>query len=171
MDDFLTKPLRREVLARVLQRWTSAPQAQAQAQVPAQPTAATSPAAPAAQDVGTLDRVVLDQLLGLGAAVAGVVRVYLETAPVRLDELAAAVAADDSEAVGRLAHLLAGSSSCVAAQHVSSACTELERTVRSGGVATADAVARLRERHEQAAAALDVLLAPASGGAHAHPGR
>jgi HPt (histidine-containing phosphotransfer) domain-containing protein len=163
MDDFLTKPLRREALAQVLLRWTSAaPAPQPPVQVPAQPTAAA---------VDALDQTVLDQLLSLGAAFSSVVQVYLDTAPARLDELAAAVDAGDGEAVGRLAHLLAGSSSCVAAQHVSSACAELELTARTGGVATAEAVTRLRERHEQAAAALDALLAPVEGDAHAHPGR
>ena len=162
MDDFLTKPLRREVLARVLLRWTSAPPPPAPVAVPVQPTGAA---------VDTLDQKVLSQLLGLGPAFSPVVRAYLDTTPARLDELTAAVASEDAEAVGRLAHLLAGSSSCVAAQHVSAASTELEMAVRAGGVGTVQAVALLRERHAQAATALEALLVPQDGGAHAHPGR
>ena len=61
--------------------------------------------------------------------------------------------------MGGLAHLLSGSSGCVAAQLMSAACAELERSARAGNAGTDEAVSLLRAHHGRAAAALTARVA------------
>jgi PAS domain S-box-containing protein len=160
MDDFLTKPLRREALGQVLLRWTSR---QPPVEVPAQREQGPD---------GALDAELLQEMLVLGAAFSSVLQTYLDSTPPRLDELAAAVAEGDAVAVGRVAHLLSGSSGCVGARYVAAACTELELRIKSGGAASPADVARVREQHDRAAVALRALIVAQGGGVeHARPRR
>jgi CheY-like chemotaxis protein/HPt (histidine-containing phosphotransfer) domain-containing protein len=162
MDDFLSKPVRREALAATLQRWMTGPRLRVQ--LPVQVSRREVPA-------DGIDRAVLDELMGLGDAFSQVIRSYLDTAPSRLDDLDAAVRDGDRVGVGRLAHLLAGSSGCVGASVLSSTCTALEQAMHVGDVLDPAAVLRLRVQHAKAAEALQVLLVPEESGDRARSGR
>ncbi|HEU0102162.1 MAG TPA: response regulator [Mycobacteriales bacterium] len=146
MDDFLSKPLRREALAEVLLRWTTP----APGQIPAHSLTVAVPSPP----VGALDHDVLAEMLTLGQGFLAVVDAYLAAAPDLLDDLAAAATGGDSAQTGRLAHALAGSSSCVAAHRVAAGSHAMEQAARRGVAATAADVAQLRQEHEGAASAL-----------------
>ena len=164
MDDFLSKPVRREALAATLHRWTAGPSSRAR--VPAQPAGRPEPSPDG------LDRAVLDDLMGLGDAFGQVIRSYLDTAPGRLDELEAAAAAGDRLAVGRVSHMLAGSSACVGATVLAAGCSALEQALRAGEELDPAAVLRLRVQHARAAGALaDLLVGVGDGGRGARAGR
>ena len=163
MDDFLSKPVRREALATALQRWTTG--ASARVRVPGQVDGRPDQAADG------LDRAVLDDLLGLGDASSQVIRSYLDTAPGRLDELEAAASAGDRLTVGRIAHLMAGSSGCIGATVLAASCSAIEQAVRTGEEPDRGAVLRLRLQHDRAAAALQELLVGQDGDLGARAGR
>ena len=161
MDDFLSKPLRREALAQVLLRWTSG-SAVAVPEVPQQ--------AAADHDDDCLDRSLLDEMLPLGEAFLDVIRAWLETTPARLAELADAVARGDGPAVRQASHTLAGSSSCVGASVAAACSKDMERAVLGGRLPEDDEVRALRREHERAAAALRLIALPDGRSARAHPG-
>jgi CheY-like chemotaxis protein/HPt (histidine-containing phosphotransfer) domain-containing protein len=112
MDDFVTKPLRPEVLARVLDRWVGADA------VPAEPAPAArvAPPAPAAPAAGPLDRAALAELAALGPdLLAGVVTTFLDSTPARMAELRAAVETGDGTGIRAVAHAIKSSASYVGA--------------------------------------------------------
>lgn len=84
---------------------------------------------------------------------------YLQTTPLRLDELEAAVRDGDAALAGRLAHALAGSSGALAATRLASYCKDLDVAARSELCPSLGDVHRLRVEHEQAASALTARLA------------
>jgi HPt (histidine-containing phosphotransfer) domain-containing protein len=163
MDDFLSKPVRREALAATLQRWMTGPRLRVQ--LPMQPVGRRE------EPADGIDRAVLGELLGLGEAFGQVIRSYLETSPSRLDDLEAAVRDEDRVGVGRLAHLLAGSSGCVGASVLSSTCTALEQAMQVGEDLDPAVVLRLRLQHARAAEALHALLVPGESEGSARSGR
>ena len=108
MDDFVTKPLRPETLARVLDRWVGG-------------------VAPSGALVDPLDHTVLADLGTVDAElVNGVVTAFLDTVPTVTAELRAAVEAGDVAEVRRLAHGIRGSAGYVGAPALVAACAELE---------------------------------------------
>jgi PAS domain S-box-containing protein len=159
MDDFLSKPLRREALAAMLRGWTSA--------VPQEPSAPDV----VADNSDVLDRGVLDGLLTLGSAFEAIVSLYLQHAPGRVGELQEAFDAHDLDAVGRVAHTLRGSSGSVGARRLAAVCAEIELAAKDGLVALPAMVARLHDEHDRAAAALLALLPGRGETADAGPGR
>jgi CheY-like chemotaxis protein/HPt (histidine-containing phosphotransfer) domain-containing protein len=137
MDDFLTKPLRRETLAQVLDRWVGA-------------TRTRGP-------VGPLDHSVLAELGAVDSElVTGVVTAFVDTVPDVTAELRAAVVAGDAAEVRRLAHGIRGSAGYVGAPALIAACAELERAepVRAG-----ELFAALEAELEHVHAALRLVLA------------
>jgi CheY-like chemotaxis protein/HPt (histidine-containing phosphotransfer) domain-containing protein len=117
MDDFVTKPLRPETLARILDRW-----------VGADGVAAARPgAAGGGEPADPLDRGSLDELAALGPdLVRGVVTAFLDTVPDRLTELRAAVARQDLAAVRGLVHGVRGSAGYVGATSLVEVLAHLE---------------------------------------------
>ena len=95
MDDYLTKPLKRSVLAEMLARWLPAM---------AQPNAAEEQ--PPAIDMTALAN--LAELMSEG--VGEVLRVYLSDTPTQLDTMDQAIAASDEETLRRAAHSVKSSS-------------------------------------------------------------
>jgi len=75
-----------------------------------------------------------------------------------VDAIAAAVAADDAEALVRPAHTLKSSSATVGAQRLAAASRELEMAGRSGSIASYSA-ATLRSDWDAAVAALGAWVA------------
>jgi HPt (histidine-containing phosphotransfer) domain-containing protein len=154
MDDHLSKPVRSEDLAEVLRRAADA------AATPAA-EGTEGPASEAAADLAPVDRTVLDQLterLGeRGDAVrAQLVDTWRAETSSRLRGLEAAVAAGDTEEVGRSLHALKGGSGTLGARRLAAACARVEEQLRDRAAVDLPAVViTLRAELEAASAAFD----------------
>jgi PAS domain S-box-containing protein len=165
MDDFLSKPLRREALAEALARWVRP--AEARTYGAADGGAASVPAPRSGEADGdgderqTLDPVIVDDLMTLGPEfVAGLVDTYLETAPERLEGLHAAAAGADLVTVAKLAHALKGSSAAMAAQHLAALCADIERAAKYGAGTVPDLVAQADLEYARVVDALHAVVPP-----------
>ncbi|MCE5233311.1 MAG: response regulator [Xanthomonadaceae bacterium] len=174
MDDYLTKPLDRGLLADTLRRWLGAQAEAADAVEPpddafpglppaiavpapavaAAPTPAPAPAPPSDEPV--LDSSVLDDLVDImGDELRMLVRVFLADSPQRLDGLRAAAAQGDIAGLSAHAHALKSASANLGARTLSALAKSLELDARAGRVADPPArVAALIEAYGAAAAAL-----------------
>lgn len=160
MDDYLSKPLAREDLIAVLDRWLRP--------TLASPVAVTEQAplldaAPVAADtlMSSLDRDALNKIYALergGATglVARLIELYLRESPPLIEALKQADQAGDLAALGAAAHTLKSSSANVGAMKLRALSAELERQARARAVE--DAAAGQVEAIEQEFAAVQVLL-------------
>lgn len=172
MHEYLSKPLRGQELASVLDRWVGLPAAAAAdaatgtgAGVGADPcgTAAASSATVAACAAGgviVLDEERLAPLRQLEARrhgfVAELVDVFLRAAPERIGDIRDGLARGDAETVALAAHNLKGSSANLGASVLSTACAALERCGRANDLT--DAPALLTEVEVQYQRARTALL-------------
>jgi HPt (histidine-containing phosphotransfer) domain-containing protein len=117
MDDYMSKPLRPEVLDEVLERWLGV--------APAADEAATAPDDDAVDALIDAARMrtfrtdypdIVDQLLDL----------FLQSTPPLLDELRVAVDGDAGEELRRAAHKLKGSCQNIGATFMATLCRQLE---------------------------------------------
>ena len=127
MDDYLSKPFRREELVATLGRWVEA-----------------TIAAPEQDEPGPLDAGALGELRDLEQRsgqnlVADLVTSFLNSADEGMGQLTPALAAEDLEVVAGLAHRLKGSSGVVGANLLAHAFAELERAAGVGDLAGARA--------------------------------
>ncbi|MGH8233042.1 MAG: response regulator [Rhodanobacteraceae bacterium] len=155
MDDYLTKPLDRTLLADTLARWLDlagtppappvklAVRTAASASQSSTTGAAPSPAiAPAtlradattvAAPDGVLDEATLDDLHEImGDELRGLVAAYLHDGDQRLDALRVAADRNDAVEVGKLAHSLKSSSANLGAKPLAEAAKAVEHDARSG---------------------------------------
>ncbi|HJT98702.1 MAG TPA: ATP-binding protein, partial [Rhodanobacteraceae bacterium] len=174
MDDYISKPLDRDALARLLRRWLPA-QAPAEApQAPIvpepEPIAASEPSLPAilrtdpapvrSDRMTVLDAVVIGDLLDtMGGEFGDLVRVYLEDAPQRLRELETAAETGDATAQVAPAHTLKSSSANIGATALSDLARGIEHAARAG-IATvpAEIAAGIRPEYERVAEELARLI-------------
>jgi signal transduction histidine kinase/CheY-like chemotaxis protein len=146
MDDYLTKPFRRDELLEILRRWlpvsgdaevaSAEPEKERQAPDPA------ADAAAAAREPSLLDRRALEAIRELspdrGATIlARVIDSYLVTAPDQLEALQRALAAADTKTLQTQAHSLKSSSANVGARELAELARELEALGRTGQTADA----------------------------------
>ncbi|WP_414606580.1 hybrid sensor histidine kinase/response regulator [Stenotrophomonas pavanii] len=177
MDDYLSKPIDRATLHALLQRWGR--RNAASLPLPSvEPAAAAGAAANVAGDglepapqgddgpVGTtpqpvLDRGVLDELRAvIGDAATQIVTVFLEDAPVMVQQLQQAAQAGDAPRLQALAHSLKSSSANVGALSLSAVAQRIEHEARSGSLQRpAVAVALLVAEFARARVALTGYLA------------
>ncbi len=126
MDDWLTKPLQKEDLARVLRRWLgrgpSGPAATPQA----------PPAPPAAAEILDPERLALLREAGPGF-LGELADLALETAPALLADLRRAVGEGDAETAEFLAHTLKSRWFNLGARRLAELCAELEEQAREDG--------------------------------------
>ena len=140
MDDFVSKPFRREDLVEVLRRitgksgitLTKSPQAE-EAPVKEAATPAAGPEGPA------IDRAPLDQINDLdpnqnGELLNNIIDTYCENAEVLILELTEAAKGNDLETAVRVAHSLKSSSANVGAQRLAALCRSMERHGRDGDI-------------------------------------
>jgi signal transduction histidine kinase/DNA-binding response OmpR family regulator/HPt (histidine-containing phosphotransfer) domain-containing protein len=130
MDDYLSKPLRSELLQQVLVAHLGdrplTGGAAAQAEHPSRPGAGPV-------DVERVRDLVAGFKGSDGAdVVQSVVALYVEQAPQRLDAVVRAARDGDAEALRTAAHALRGSSSALGAVEVEGLCAELERLAAAG---------------------------------------
>ena len=164
MDDYLSKPVRREELAAALERVEQP-----------EPDATTS--APAEAAGAPVDPTVLGALLPrLGdrapAFFAGLLEAWENEAARALAGLDDAVEQQDLPAVGRLVHVIRGGSASMGAVGLAELCGQVEQAVRGDAPVDfadlADARDRVRAAVEVARAGL-VALAPCAPGRDEHP--
>lgn len=155
MDDWLTKPLKKDDLARVLRRWLDRGPV---ATPPPAPGAAAIPARPAA----VLDPARLALLREAGPGFLGeLADLALETAPTLLADLRRAVAEGDAETAEFLAHTLKSRWLNLGARRLAELCAELEEQAREHGAAgLAPGVEGIGAEFERVRAALEEARRP-----------
>src|ERR1019366_3025074 len=133
-DDYITKPVRPEVLAAVVERWVHSSH-----EVPGADHGVVS----LSVEVDDERHDVLDQgqigLLrslddGEGAVLAEVITQYFDQSMLHRDALSDAITANDAPAVERAAHSLRGASANVGASTLAQICGELETLGRAGAL-------------------------------------
>ena len=165
MDDYLSKPLDRQLLEQTLARWMQ--QSPHAAAVPAAPAAATAPTPPPIPQTippamitppppDTLDTATLVDLEDImGDELVTLVDAYLRDGETRMRNLQEAAARGDSAEVGKLAHSLKSSSANLGAMPLSTRARQVEEAARNGTLANPlDSVAALEKLYANAAAAL-----------------
>jgi CheY-like chemotaxis protein/nitrogen-specific signal transduction histidine kinase/HPt (histidine-containing phosphotransfer) domain-containing protein len=164
MDDYLSKPLDRQLLEQTLARWMHHAPHAASEEAPGPAPAATpvpSPEAPAPAmsnpiPPDTLDTTTLVDLEDImGDELATLVDTYLRDGDVRLRNLREAADRGDSAEVGKLAHSLKSSSANLGAMPLANRARQVEEAARSGTLANpVDSVTALEKLYANAAAAL-----------------
>ncbi|MGA2306745.1 MAG: response regulator [Acidimicrobiales bacterium] len=159
MDDYITKPVRLEAVAGVLQRWTTPPAHEEAARE--QATVSSEDGAPDPLDPAQLELLrSLDD--GEGAVLSEIIHEYLAQAELGRGELARIVEVGDPRALERAAHSLRGASANIGATVLADVCAEMEL---QGRLEQLDATGRLVERFDsefgRVRDALDHLLAGA----------
>ncbi|AWH23019.1 MULTISPECIES: hybrid sensor histidine kinase/response regulator [Stenotrophomonas] len=143
MDDYLSKPIDREALHALLQRWGGTPARvesslldcdQHDDQQGDSRASSTLPIeAPSASPQPVLDRSVLEELQSvIGPAALQIVAVFLEDAPLLVQQLQQAAQGEDIERLQALSHSLKSSSANVGALSLSAVATRIEREARGG---------------------------------------
>jgi HPt (histidine-containing phosphotransfer) domain-containing protein len=146
MDNYLSKPIRRQELAAALAR--------------REPRAAPAPEPPA-QDEGILDPAAREQLRTLGDAafLSELIGTFLADAPALVETLGRSLAAGNGEELRRAAHTLKSNGRTFGATSLAEACQELEAAARAGALeGAAGLVGRVEARFEKARAALEAVL-------------
>ena len=159
MDDYITKPVRLEAVAGVLQRWIAPPVREEAANE--QPGASSEDGAPDALDPSQVELLrSLDD--GEGVVLIEIIHEYLAQAEVGRGELARIVEVGDSRALERAAHSLRGASANIGATALADVCAEMEVQGRLEQLdATEQLVERFDSEYGRVRDALDHLLAGA----------
>ncbi|TWR41336.1 response regulator [Xanthomonas vasicola] len=146
MDDYLSKPVAREQLDACLQRWLPRQALLPGPSTTGQATHAHESASAAAQAraLPILDNSVIDELYEVaGADTITILQLFLEDAPLIIEQLEAAAANRDSTQLRDLAHTLKSSSANVGAQAVSNAARRIELAARTGTIERPSAMVAL----------------------------
>ena len=134
MDDYIAKPVAVEDLALVLRRWVPVEDVRAGGDVPPRPAAA-------------LDARVVSELRGLDTPGSGffhgVIGLFLDTTPGRVDSLVTAARSGDADAVRTLAHGLRSTCGNVGAKGMHDLCAQIEEQAQKGAPALEPLVAAL----------------------------
>ena len=130
MDDYLSKPFRRESLFGILDRWLKT----TEIRVPA--AAGPAPSAPGAEGPSLLDPQQIEALRQIGGGkvdvLARVGEIFLRSARERVEELRQAVEASDARSMRRYAHALKGSAANLGAKDMAAICAEIEALALQG---------------------------------------
>ncbi|HEU5157425.1 MAG TPA: response regulator [Streptosporangiaceae bacterium] len=186
MDDFIPKPIGQDALATALSRWMphtgpngppSPPGAAAPAPGPEAPgPEAPGPEAPgpeAGESVQPASESIRERLDELGGsdsdqgreALTRIASMFITREGADIEELAGAVARQDSAAIQRCAHRIKGAAANIGATAMSAAAREVENIGKQRRPESApDALDRLRHEFRQASEALSAILGiPATG--------
>jgi len=160
MDDFLAKPYSLSAFGTMLQRWLPAAAA-----APSSPMAAQAPkeaAAPIINDAA-FNALRLRDDSGATDGVPALLRRFLDTAQVQLEQVELAALAGDAKAIGRLAQVLQSSSAGVGAQILSDQYRKLEELARFGDIDEArELLGRARREQARVTAYLKEFLTAAA---------
>jgi HPt (histidine-containing phosphotransfer) domain-containing protein len=110
-------------------------------------------------DLAAFDEL-FDSVGGDAEFLAELIDAYLADAPVQIEALQAAIAADDAEAAVRPAHTLKSSSASLAALSLAEHCRQLERSSTAGSLdGAAETLGTITAQFERVAAALELAKA------------
>jgi HPt (histidine-containing phosphotransfer) domain-containing protein len=137
MDDYLSKPLRPETLAKILTRWIGEGQRPPK-EINPDPAELPESNRPDANPFDTDD--LMERVMGNQVLARRVAETFLNNMPRDLLALSTAVANSDIEAIVITAHSIKGAAANVSGVTVSSLAARLESLGRSGDVASAAAV-------------------------------
>jgi CheY-like chemotaxis protein/HPt (histidine-containing phosphotransfer) domain-containing protein len=161
MDDYVAKPCTREQLQRLLAKWAAA---QGPSAADPQPTAAAGGMDPPPSAAHPIDWRVLEglralQIPGRPDVVQRTVRMYLDSTPPLLKQLASGAEAGDADVLRRASHSLKSSSASIGAMAVSARCARLEAMARAGEVPdAASAVQAILDEYRRVEVALTEQL-------------
>lgn len=156
MDDFVSKPFTLQTLHNVLGKWLGTPGGSVQLDV--------SPANTHVQgnstDDASIDEAALEQILALdrisgGGVFARVVRLFLEEAPVTLENIRTAVREGDADGIAQAAHKLRSAGLNVGAAPLAEVSKELETLGRAGSL---EGVVSLATELDELYAAVETAL-------------
>ncbi len=150
MDDYVSKPISRQKMAWVLEKWLPKDKdgwAAAQEKKPELPTMSSAPPSdshePCVFDrAALLDRVMNDEPLMLE-----VVELFLVDALKQVCALKEALASNAAESAERLAHSIKGAAGTVGADAIRLAAIDIEQTIRAGDLTAASSRVSQLERH------------------------
>ncbi len=150
MDDYISKPVKGEILSMAIDRWTVNRDTSA--------TEGLDPARILDSTSSIIDRTVVSELRGLQSSndpgfFNHLIDLFVEETPRRLTALREAAERGEPEAIAREAHALKGSSGHLGATRMDALCEILENQSRRGSVSMA-IVKSLDEEFERVAAAL-----------------
>ncbi|MDQ3767667.1 MAG: response regulator, partial [Actinomycetota bacterium] len=145
MDDYITKPVRVDELAKALSRWT--PRGGSRLI----PGSVPQPVPPTLSEAASSTPVLDNERISYLEAECGddlmteLMESYLTRAPGNLTSIRQAVEADDADGIQRSAHHLKGSSGNIGASRIAALCADLEAMGRSGDVGGAPGLLALLE--------------------------
>ncbi len=149
MDDYLTKPFRRDALRQMLERWVLD-------RDEARPGDAAPAAAAITLDRGTLEQLRRNQRPGAPSIVGGLIDSYIADSTQLLEVLGRAVEEPDVVALARAANSLGSGSAFLGARRLAQLCGELERAARAGEAGDlAQGIAHIRREYESVRAAME----------------
>jgi signal transduction histidine kinase/CheY-like chemotaxis protein/HPt (histidine-containing phosphotransfer) domain-containing protein len=126
MDDYISKPIKRDALNAALARWASAGERALETTSTSVPQASASS--------GALDLAAFEQLRELfDGDVNDVIDSYLSDSTTQIDSMTNAVALQDRDVIGRSAHSMKSSSRSLGAHEVSKLAESIERAARGSG--------------------------------------
>ena len=139
MDDFVSKPFRKEDLADAIRRVTGQAGQTSRTAPPASDTPPPRIETVSVTNEPTIDRASLDQINDLdpnqnGELLNNIIDTYCENAEVLMRELVEAARGDDLDAAVRAAHSLKSSSANVGALRLATLCRSMEQDGRSGDI-------------------------------------
>jgi CheY-like chemotaxis protein/HPt (histidine-containing phosphotransfer) domain-containing protein len=157
MDDYVPKPVKREDLAAVLERWIGA--------VDAATTGSGDFAGPTETE-DPVDHAVIENLRELGGSemISELAEMFLDDARSDLRTLHEAVEESDARSVERVAHTLGGSSGNMGATRMAVICAELQNVGTSGDLGhAAELLYRLEEEFGRVHQALEAEVVRSRG--------
>jgi len=157
MNDYLSKPVQREALRKMLERWTT----------PNSSRNGTNRSTEMKDDNNreTLDRDVLETLRELSgddepSLFAELVQIFLDDTPVRLEAIEAAFASADADGIGRAAHALKSSAANLGALALSEMFRDLEQAGREHDIERAGSLIHsVRDEYGRVKEALNAEIA------------
>ena len=156
MDDYVTKPVRREDLEAALERWALGEGASTDTL-----GVGNGSAVPYEEAEGVLDSAVVENLRELGGSemISELTEMFFEDTVSGLAALQAAVESSDAPTVERVAHTLKGSSGNMGARRMSAICAELEDAGACGDlVRSPGLLERLVEEYGRVCPALEAEI-------------
>ena len=143
MDDYLSKPFRRDQLRGVLEQWVLDDRS-----APLDKSARVDAPAPATFDRAALDQMCVSQR-SASRLMAGLIDHYVVDAVKLIDALARACDAADAAALAHTAHLLRVGSEFVGAHRLAAMCADLERSSADGDArGLSSRVASIRQEYD-----------------------
>jgi signal transduction histidine kinase/CheY-like chemotaxis protein/HPt (histidine-containing phosphotransfer) domain-containing protein len=146
MDDYLTKPFRREDLHSTLARWLSRKPGEAAPEPVASRGGSHAGASVDVSGLGSIDDAALVRLYeidrGAGEMARRIINLYLATSPDEVAALRAAVARQECVKAAGHAHALKSASANVGATRLAEALRAVEQAARAGDLASLEAAAK-----------------------------